>query len=186
MIEAPEGYTPIVRIHEGLEVRALRHALADNPDLWNQRTERTQAPDSPHHGLDDIWARYGEDGTAQPDGSFDSMWYPPALVLPVSALVFPLMAAVFGTRLGGVLVTRIRAGQSCKPHVDEGWHARYYQKFAIQIDAHESQAFHFAGHSLVTKPGDVFWFDNAFTHWVTNDGPFDRITLIACIRTERN
>lgn len=176
--------TPIRHIASGVEVAPMRSALAANAHLWDQRTERTAQKVSPHHGLSDIWARFADPATMREDGSHESVWYPPADVLPVRDLVFPLMAAVRGERLGGVLITRIRPGQVCKPHTDPGWHARYYQKFAIQIEAAPQQAFHFEGHTLVTAPGDVFWFDNAHTHWVTNDSDRDRITMIVCIKTE--
>lgn len=185
MISAPAGYLPIRLLAEHVNVEPLRAALAAHPELWNQRTERTAPEDSPHHGLDDIWPRFADPATMREDGSHDSIWYPPADVLPVRELVFRLMSAVHGEKLGGVLITRIPAGQTCKPHTDPGWHARHYDKFAIQIDAEPEQAFHFDGHTLVTKPGDVFWFDNAYTHWVTNQSQRDRVTMIVCIRTER-
>lgn len=178
--------TPIRLMARGVNVDPMQAALAAHPELWDQKTERTAPEDSPHHGLSDIWARFADPATMREDGSHDSIWYPPADVLPVRDLVFPLMAAVRGTRLGGVLITRIKPGQVCKPHTDPGWHARYYQKFAIQIDAAPEQAFHFHGHDLVTAPGDVFWFDNQFEHWVTNDSQRDRITMIVCIRTEES
>lgn len=170
---------------EGVDVSWMQAALAEHPELWNQRKERTDPADSPHHGLDDIWARFADPATMQPDGSHDSIWYPCADVIPVRELVYPLMAAVQGERLGGVLITRIKPGQVCKPHKDPGWHARYYDKFAVQIEAAPEQAFHFVGQSLVTKPGDVYWFDNSHTHWVANESQVDRITLIVCIKTER-
>lgn len=169
----------------GVNVAPMQWALAEHPELWDQLTTRTEDPDSPHHGLSDIWARYADPETQKPDGSHDSKWYPAADLLPVREIVYPLMSAVKGDRLGGVLITRIRPGQVCKPHVDPGWHARYYQKFAVQIQSAPGQAFHFEGESLVTKPGDVFWFDNAYTHWVTNDSDVDRITLIVCIKTDK-
>jgi quercetin dioxygenase-like cupin family protein len=169
-----------------VDVHAMQEALRSHPELWGQRTERTAPVDSPHHGLSDIWARFMAPGTLREDGSHESIWYPPADVLPVRGLVFALMAAVWGERLGGVLLTRIRPGQQAKPHTDPGWHARYYDKYAIQIEAAPEQEFHFESESLVTAPGDVFWFDNAYTHWVTNDSTSDRVTLIACIRTERS
>lgn len=171
-------------LRHGLNVEPLRAALEAHPELWDQRTERTAAAESPHHGLSDIWARFADPATMREDGSHDSIWYPPADVLPVRDIVFPLMAGVRGTRLGGVLITRIRPGQICKPHTDPGWHARHYDKFAVQIEAAPEQAFHFEGEKLVTRPGDVYWFDNAYTHWVTNDSQHDRITMIVCIRTE--
>lgn len=169
---------------QGVNVAPLLWAIQGHPELWDQYPARTEHPNSPHHGLSDIWARFareGEDG-GQPH---ESVWYPCASLLPVREAVYPLMAAVQGDQLGGVLITKIPAGKQCKPHTDPGWHARYYQKFAIQIQSAPGQAFCFDNVSLETKPGDVFWFDNSKTHWVTNETPFDRITLIACIRTAK-
>ena len=175
----------IALMYRGLNVQPLREALREHPELWNHRTERTAPADSPHHGLDDIWPRFADPATMREDGSHDSIWYPAAEVLPVRDIVFPLMAAVRGEKLGGVLVTRIKPGQMCRPHTDPGWHARHFDKYAVQIEADPAQAFHFEGESLVTAPGDVYWFDNSHTHWVTNNSPRDRVTMIVCIRTER-
>ena len=47
-------------LSSGLNVAPIYWALQSNPQLWNQNTTRTESPDSPHHGLDDIWARFGE------------------------------------------------------------------------------------------------------------------------------
>lgn len=171
----------IEKIAEGIQVGPLLWAIQENPQLWDQNISRTQPVESPHHGLSDIWARYAAPGVdaSQPH---DAVWYPCADLLPVRELVMPLFAAVQGTRLGGVLLTRIPAGAECLPHKDDGWHARYYEKFAIQIQSAPGQAFCFEGESLITKPGDVFWFDNAFTHWVPNPTTYDRITLIVCLK----
>jgi len=173
----------IVKLSEGLPVAALRHALLAHPELWDQHTARTSSPQSPHHGLSDIWARFAEPGA---DGSqpHRSAWYPCADLIPIRELVYPLMSLVEGDELGGVLITKIQAGLQCKPHTDPGWHARHYDKFAIQIQAEPEQEFCFEGQSLVTAPGDLFWFDNAHTHWVTNPTAHDRITVIACIKTD--
>jgi quercetin dioxygenase-like cupin family protein len=176
----------ILLLTEGIEVARMQTALAAHPELWDQNTGRTAPETSPHHGLSDIWARYADPATMKEDGSHESIWYPCADLLPVKDMVYRLMAEVRGERLGGVLITRIKPGQICKPHTDPGWHARYYDKYAVQIEAAPEQTFHFDGQSLVTKPGDLFWFDNSFTHWVTNDSQRDRITMIVCIKTGRN
>ena len=168
------------------DVAPLHQALLDHPELWDQYTSRTADPRSPHHGLSDIWARYAPLEIAHLPGQHESVWYPVADILPVRQLVEPLFEAVGGKRLGGVLITKIPAGAECKPHADHGWHARFYEKFAVQVASSPGQAFRFDGESLETKPGDVFWFDNAYTHWVTNPTPFDRITLIACIRRQED
>jgi len=171
-------------IRSGAPVAALHWALLEHPELWDQNTARTANPASPHHGLSDIWARYAAPGV---DGQkpHQSVWYPCADVLPLRELVEPLVRGVGGLELGGVLITRIPPGARCRPHTDPGWHARHYEKFAVQIASAPGQAFHFEDGHLVTKPGDVFWFDNAHTHWVTNDSNYERITLIVCIRPQR-
>lgn len=96
--EAP-AMSKIKLLAQGLNVAPLLWALQDHPELWNQQTARTESPDSPHHGLSDIWARYADPKTQQADGSHDSIWYPPADVLPVKDLVYPLMEAAQADRL---------------------------------------------------------------------------------------
>jgi hypothetical protein len=174
----------IALITSGIDVRPMQTALAAHPELWDQHTARTENPASPHHGLSDIWARFAEPGSNAGE-AHKSVWYAAADVLPIRELVYPLMSLVQGDELGGVLITKIPAGKECKPHVDPGWHARYYQKFGIQIHADLGQAFCFDDERLVTKPGDVFFFNNAYTHWVPNPTAHDRVTVIACIRTDK-
>ena len=173
----------ITRVAEGVNVAPLLWALQGSPALWDENTTRTEDASSPHHGLSDIWARYGAPDQ-DPKAPHDSVWYPSADILPVREIVYPLMQFVEGDRLGGVLITKIPAGGACRPHSDHGWHAQHYEKFAVQVQSAPGQRFCFDGESLETKPGDVFWFNNARTHWVTNDTPHDRITLIVCIRTD--
>lgn len=173
----------IRKIGEGLNVAPLLWAIQANPQLWNEHSMRTKPDDSPHREVSDIWVRYAAPEVADQPGPHESVWYPSADVLPVYDLVYPLMQYVRGDRLGGVLLTKIPAGKRCYPHVDHGWHARYYEKFAIQIQSAPGQEFRFEDEALESKPGDVYWFDNAFEHWVVNDTEFDRITMIVCIKT---
>jgi hypothetical protein len=174
----------IAKIASGLDVEPMRAALEAHPELWDQFTARTSSPQSPHYELSDIWARFAEPGVNGAE-AHKSVWYPSADLMPIRELVYPIMSMVQGDELGGVLITRIPAGKACRPHVDNGWHARYYQKFGISIAADPGQEFCFEWESLVTEPGDVFFFDNAYLHWVTNPTPHDRITVIACIRTDK-
>lgn len=168
----------------GLPVNDIHWKLQSNPNLWNQNTARTEDLNSPHHGLDDIWARYGDPARATDGMPHDSFWYPSADVLGIKEICHDVMRLVKGVELGGVLITRIPAGKECKPHTDPGWHARRYDKFALQITSAPGQHFQFEDGSLETKPGDLFWFDNAHLHWVTNPTQYDRITMIICIRIE--
>jgi quercetin dioxygenase-like cupin family protein len=172
-------------LSRGLNVTPIHWALQEHPELWNQHTARTESPESPHHGLDDIWARFGDPERAEDGAAHDSFWYPSADVLGVKPLCLDLMRSVEGVELGGVLITRIPSGAECKPHTDPGWHARRYEKFAVQITSAPGQKFCFEGEELETRPGDVFWFDNQHLHWVTNPTPYERITMIVCIRKEK-
>jgi aspartyl/asparaginyl beta-hydroxylase (cupin superfamily) len=92
------------------------------------------------------------------------------------------MRKVGGKQLGGVLITRIPSGGEVQPHVDHGWHAGHYEKFAVQLRGNQEQAFCFEDAELRPEPGDLYTFDNARLHWVTNDSDSERITLIVCIR----
>lgn len=170
-----------------LPVDALVSAIESHPELWNQHRLRTQQYEGPHSQVSDIWVRYNAWENFSGDreafnGPHDAVWYPSADLLPVRGLVMDLMHEVHGTRLGGVLITKIPAHGQCAAHVDRGWHATHFEKFAVQLAANDRQAFCFESESLVTRPGDVFWFDNSYTHWVTNDSDEDRVTLICCIR----
>jgi hypothetical protein len=161
-----------------------------NPSVWNRQTMRTQDPTSPHHGLDDIWVRYNKNSACydavEARKEHESVWYPEADSLPsVRDMAFQIMSMVRGERLGGILITRIPPGRVCRPHTDCGWHAEYYDKYAVQLESHQDQAFCFAEGRYGAAPGEIYWFNNLVEHWVTNNSAVDRITAIFCIRSER-
>lgn len=180
----------MMHIASGINVLPLQLALKRNPQLWNEITSRTEHPESPHRDVSDIHIRYNDlknhENRVQFNLEHDSVWYPSVAVLPeVKEIAFQLMGLVRGERLGGILITRIPPGKQCFPHIDGGWHASYYDKYAIQIQGNAEQAFCFDNESFSAAPGDVYWFDNSTSHWVTNNSNEDRITLIVCIRSER-
>lgn len=180
---------PIQMLYHGFaDVSRLRAALDEHPELWNQNRERLAQ--YAHADVDDIWVRYNHrknftGDMASFNGPHDAVWYPAADVLPVKPLVFDVMAAVEGERLGGVLITRIPPGGRVKPHVDRGWHAEHYDKYAIQVAGNAAQAFCFDGAKISPLAGDLYAFDNSRRHWVLNPSDEWRITLIICIRTCR-
>lgn len=180
----------IRKIAAGLNVFPLAMALGRQPELWNRHKIRAEHAESPHREVDDILVRYRAWRDYTGDVSVfnqphDSVWYDEFYALPqVRQLVFKVMNMIDGERLGGVLITKIPAGKTCYPHVDSGWHAAYYDKYAVQIASAPGQAFCFEGESLDAQPGDVYWFRNDVPHWVLNPTDFDRITLIISIRSD--
>jgi Aspartyl/Asparaginyl beta-hydroxylase len=176
-----------------IDVSQALEQLDANPDLWNAYSLRTKGKTpysmNPHGHVDDIWVRYNaweHYDPKKPKGFFkehDSSWYPAYGKLPaLRPLIFGLMQVVEGVRLGGVLITRIPAGSSVAPHIDVGWHAGYYRKFAVQLRGGPKQLFCFEGESLEAESGEVYEFDNSEKHWVQNDSDRERMTLIVCIR----
>jgi len=185
---AVPSHPPIFPLGVRFDVSAALEQLADNPDAWNQHTMRTEAYGTPHGGVSDIWVRYNDWANFNGDqeafnGPHQSVWYPVAWKLPaVRNLVFDVMRVVEGEHLGGVLITKIPPGGRVEPHIDQGWHAGYYAKFAVQLMGNEKQAFCFDDATLSAMPGDLYAFDNSRRHWVTNDSDSDRMTLIICIK----
>ncbi len=183
------NYPPIQMLAENfVDVRPMLAALDANPQVWNQHTARLKQ--YAHSGVSDIWVRYRsyKDWTGdlgEFNNAHEAVWYPVADILPVREIVYKVMTAVEGERLGGVLITRIPPGGSVKPHVDRGWHASHYDKFAIQLAGNAAQGFCFKAARLTPLAGDLYAFNNSLTHWVENPSDEHRITLIICIRTRR-
>lgn len=171
-----------------LPVAGLIEQIDAHPEIWDTHTMRTEAYATPHGKVSDIWVRYNDWSHFHGDQAafneeHDSVWYPVVGVIPASvALAKMVMALVGGDRLGGVLITRIPPGGRVEPHIDTGWHAGYYAKYAVQMKGNADQAFQFDGEKLSSEPGDLYAFDNSKTHWVTNDSDTDRMTFIVCIR----
>lgn len=167
------------------DVAPLAHELAAHPEVWNEHRWRTEHPRSPHREVDDVWVRYNalENLGDHFNDPHESVWYPVIDKLPAAKHLATEVATLSGhAKLGGVLITRVPVGKRVYPHIDQGWHAGYYEKIGIQIAGHYDQAFCFDRERLSAQTGEAYWFRNDVSHWVTNDSDEDRITLIVCIR----
>lgn len=179
--------SPITKLPFTFLIIPALHELEQAEDLWGEIDLRTQG-ESPHREVQDIWLRYNakdkwENDLTQFDIPHISSWYPAAKRLPWTVqLCTQMMGKVKGERLGAVLLTRIPPGKQVYPHIDQSWHARFYEKFAIQLQGDKDQSFCFPGHELSALPGESYTFDNSKLHWVENNSSEPRITLIICIR----
>ena len=170
------------KLPEVFDVEPVRLALVANEDIWNTRTMRTENESSPHYGLDDIWARYAGPELENPTEPHTSIWYKDVCdVIPIKELAADILDKYPG-ELGGVLLTRIKSGKLCRPHIDIGWHAKYFDfKVMVSIAANHQQAFCFNEKFIRTMPGEAIFFDNSYEHWVPNVSDEDRISAIFCI-----
>jgi hypothetical protein len=182
------------KIADGIDVAPLVAQIEEHPELWDSINFRKVAPGTAHSRMSDIWIRYN-DISKFADGDLRGMsdehvpiWYPAWHVLPaLHPIVFGLMAAVSGEMIGGVLITRVPAGECIAPHTDAGWHVNYYDKFYVCLKGGPGRRFCCEDASGMDvsepMPGDIHLFDNRKPHWVENDSDEDRMTLIVCIRT---
>jgi hypothetical protein len=175
-----------------MDVEPLYEALSQ-PGVWDKYEQRRANPTSPHHGLHDAWFYYADPEQLKQIPvleKFDYVWYDnPAKVwvqLFVEQLIDKIEEHVGEVlELGGVLATRIPAGNCCKVHNDAGYNAKEFSKYAIQVRGNKHQGFCFDDSILHSQTGEVFWFYNQHDHWVYNASYEERITLIVSLRTTR-
>jgi len=188
------------RLAQGVNVAPLLLSLARQPELWNSHDVRTKSPGTPHSQVDDILVRFndlrdwerakGNSGEALAAGlkivdEHESVWFPAAYQLPaVRPMIFALMAAVQGERLGRVIITRLAPGKRIAPHCDGGDHAEYYDRYQICLQNSPGSLFRVEGEVVTFQPGETWWFNNGLEHEVVNNSKEDRIVLIVDIRAE--
>jgi hypothetical protein len=184
----------LLKIAQGVDVVPLLLALQRQPKLWNRHTIRKTAEGTPHADMSDIWLRYNDVRDYELTGDYtgfndshESVFYPEWYALPqVRPIVMGLLARVEGTRLGGVMITKIPPGGKILPHKDDGWHAKYYNTKLYVVLQSNPQCVNRVEDDVVSMaPGEVWFFDNTKEHEVYNEGTEDRITLIICIRCEK-
>lgn len=171
----------------GLDVGPLLHALARQPELWDQHTLRTTHPGTAHANVSDIWLWFNElpkDGEAITVAQDrDTIAYPAWEKLPQAReLIFNLMRRVEGVRLGRVIITRLPPGKTITPHVDGGAPATFYTRYQIALQSLPGALFHTGDETVNFAAGDVWMIDNATEHSVVNNSADDRIVMIVDIR----
>ena len=181
---------PYNKIYHGLNSAPVRYEIFAKDKLFGEFNARKDAPGSPHSEMTDIWVRYGDISGMIESGDFskiadehDSIWLKD---LPeVKRLCFDVMALVDGERLGGVLITKLPPGGKIRPHADSGWHAEYYDKYYVPVTNGHGAIFGFNEGFINPDIGDVWQFDNSYTHWVENNSSEDRIAIIICIKQSK-
>jgi|SRR6267154_725530 len=182
-----------LKICEGINVDPLNFILKRNEYLWNQKTLRKDQDNSPHLAMSDIWVRYNDDKENKRTGDYSDfhnlhypIWYPSINQLPmIRNIALGLMTKMSAVHLGGILITKIPPGGRIEPHIDNNWHANFFNcKLYIPIQSNQKCFNRCEDEVVVMNSGECWYFNNNVEHEVINNGNDDRITLIICMRVE--
>lgn len=172
------------QIASGIAVMPVLHALARQPELWDENTLRTTHPGTAHADVSDIWVWFNDvmDPAAVVDDR-QTVPYPAWQALPqLRPIIFDLMRAVEGVQLGRVLITRLPPGKRIAPHTDGGAPATFYSRYQIALQNLPGAVFRVGDEQVTFQPGDCWLIDNTKEHEVINNSADDRLALIIDIR----
>lgn len=197
-IDAPVAAIPaaltakFMRVAEGINTGPLLEEVLRQPELWNKNPCRLSWR-GPHRETQDMFLRYRDETPFIESGAWNlfagphlPIWNKTIDYLPCALpLIFNLMAGVRGEILGGVFLYKVEPGKQIYPHVDQGWHAQFYDKFNVCLASNPQTRFHYEDDAMVQTAGDVHWFRNDVAHGVVNEGETDHIVLTVCIAMDR-
>lgn len=185
-----------LKIGQGTDVMPLMAAIARQPDLWKVDTYLRDYPQGPFGDIDSIILRFpkkiiaataeeAEQHLASID-QHESHSTPAYASLPEARpLVMALMGYVGGTRLGRVIINRIRPAGCITPHCDTPDHAEYFDRHHIVLQSAPGVVFRAEDEKVYMGSGETWWFNNAVEHEVVNNSAIDRIHLIVDVRCDR-
>lgn len=188
-----------LRIATGIDVMPALMKVTRNADFWHEDTYLRSYPQGPFGEVDSIICRFPprtvtetqeqaeellKDPNYDPHECIDQPIYDR---LPeVRDLAFPLMARVKATRLGRVMINRIKPGGHIFRHADTPQHADYWHRHHIVLQSAPGAIFHAGDEQVYMAPGECWWFNNGRQnpdgsipeHEVFNNSAVDRIHLI--------
>lgn len=185
-----------LRIAEGVDVMPLLLAIRRRPELWKEDTYLRDYPQGPFADIESIMLRFPVKGVYETEQELqnhlstydqhESIDYPPyKLLTEARPIIMQLMNRVGGERLGRCMINKIAPGGRIYPHADTPSHCEYYSRFHVVLQAGPGCNFRCGDEVVNMAVGEVWYFNNALEHEVTNNGADDRIHLIIDVRTSR-
>lgn len=180
-----------LKIHDGYDPIPLLAAIARRPGIWREDTYLRDYPQGPFSQIESIMLRFPEKSVSELEWNervdrHECVDYPPFKDLPeVRGVIFWLMARVQGERLGRCMINKIAPGGRIYPHADTPEHCDYYSRHHVVLQSAPGNNFRCGDETLHLKTGEVWWFNNALEHEVTNNSAVDRIHLIVDIRCSK-
>lgn len=173
--------------------------ITRNADWWHADDYLRSYPQGPFEQVDSIILRFPPRTVYESEQAvkehLDNPRYDPheCVDLPIYAqipvarlLVMRIFSYVGATRLGRVMINRIKPGGRIFKHADTPEHAMYWQRHHVVLQSAPGVIFEAGDESVYMAPGDVWWFNNgkpdkdgrAPEHQVINNSAVDRIHLI--------
>ena len=188
-----------LQLGSGLTVTPLLlaiHRLEKSHGAWKEDTYLRDYPQGPFAEIESIILRFPqrsvfetEQALRDHEANFDqheNYDQPIFKSLPEARpLIFNLMAAVEGERLGRVMINKIAPGGRIFPHADTPVHAEYWDRFHIVLQSGPGCNFRCGDEQVNMPTGSVWWFNNRIEHEVHNNSAVDRIHMIVDIRTSK-
>lgn len=178
-------------VADGIDVGPALAEIRENAPLWDEITARQTTPGSPHVDTKTIFLRWAADQSLEAVfNAIEAVDYPASNKLPeVNNLIQAFIDNMKPSALGRAILVNLSPGGFIPPHVDEGEYAANYARFHIPLISDEgntffSQTTEHIGSFVHMKPGQLWWFDNKKTHWVTNHSNIDRVHLILDARVD--
>lgn len=188
-----------MRLTGGLDVMPLLlaiHRLEKSHGAWLEDTYLRDYPQGPFGDTESIILRFPdrsvhatEEALKEHLVSFDQHEnhdQPIFKNLPEARpLIFGLMAAVAGERLGRVMINKLKPGGLIYPHADTPVHAEYWDRFHIVLKSQPGSNFRCGDETVNMQAGEIWWFNNRLEHEVNNNSSDDRIHMIVDVRTNK-
>lgn len=172
----------------GIDIAPLLAQVRAHPELWDIDDIWTRnKPNSAIYGVSNIVLRWNKivDGDKE---SFSILW-------EARSIVDGIVDACGADFLGKVLITRLRPGQNINPHIHVSPRGvpRVYHTFQVPLSVAPGCVFGCADedprdsglweeNQIHMEPGNVYWFENTVSHWVTNNSDQERISMLMDIR----
>ncbi len=183
-----------LKIGQGTDVMPLVAAIHRRQDLWHADTYLRDYPQGPFGEVDSIILRFPVKSVKQTEAEVQDHFskydqhecvdQPAYALLPEARqMIMGLMAYVGGTRLGRVMINRIKPGGVIYPHEDTPVHAEYWSRYHIVLQAEPGVVFRCMDEKVFMAPGETWHFDNSLEHEVINNSGNDRISMVVDIRS---
>lgn len=172
----------------------LLAAIARQPELWTEDTYLRDYPQGPFGEVDSIILRFPVKSVKETEAEVaahfsqydqhECLDQPAYAQLPEARpLIMNLMAYVGGTRLGRVMINRIKPGGVIFPHKDTPAHAEYFSRYHLCLQAEPGVVFRCEDEKVFMRAGETWYFNNALEHEVLNHSATDRISMVVDVRS---